>query len=188
MCETAALKCRQRKKQWLNNLQAKVEYLTNDNEQLQIQTNALREEIMNLKTLLLAHKDCPISQVNGFSNNINPKGMGPQHQQQALLRGTAPGAHPVVPASSAATVTAAATTTSAAAPPVSMTPMYTAQSYSQSPHPPSHRHPPQQQHRLSASSSSGAQSSGLNMVMVSQHQTNAPQPSAVSSSSGVMQF
>ncbi|KAI8344475.1 hypothetical protein BC941DRAFT_330440, partial [Chlamydoabsidia padenii] len=54
-----ALKCRQRKKQWLNNLQAKVEYLTNDNEQLQIQTNALREEIMNLKTLLLAHKDCP---------------------------------------------------------------------------------------------------------------------------------
>ncbi|KAI9251858.1 hypothetical protein BDA99DRAFT_563549 [Phascolomyces articulosus] len=58
----AALKCRQRKKQWLNNLQAKVEYLTTDNEQLQIQANALREEIVNLKTLLLAHKDCPIAQ------------------------------------------------------------------------------------------------------------------------------
>ncbi|KAF7725568.1 hypothetical protein EC973_009523 [Apophysomyces ossiformis] len=58
----AALKCRQRKKQWLSNLQTKVEYLTNDNEQLQMQTNALREEVMNLKTLLLAHKDCPITQ------------------------------------------------------------------------------------------------------------------------------
>ncbi|KAJ2957661.1 hypothetical protein NQZ79_g6643 [Umbelopsis isabellina] len=61
----AALKCRQRKKQWLNNLQAKVEYLTNDNEQLQLQANALREEIINLKTLLLAHKECPVAQQNG---------------------------------------------------------------------------------------------------------------------------
>ncbi|CAO3684797.1 unnamed protein product [Umbelopsis vinacea] len=61
----AALKCRQRKKQWLNNLQAKVEYLTNDNEQLQLQANALREEIINLKTLLLAHKDCAVAQQNG---------------------------------------------------------------------------------------------------------------------------
>ena len=56
------MKCRQRKKQWLNNLQAKVEYLTNDNEQLQVQSNTLREEIVNLKTLLLAHKDCTIAQ------------------------------------------------------------------------------------------------------------------------------
>jgi hypothetical protein len=61
----AALKCRQRKKQWLNNLQAKVEYLSNDNEQLQLQANALREEIINLKTLLLAHKDCSVAQQNG---------------------------------------------------------------------------------------------------------------------------
>jgi hypothetical protein len=62
---SAALKCRQRKKQWLNNLQAKVEYLTNDNEQLQLQANSLREEIINLKTLLLAHKDCAVAQQNG---------------------------------------------------------------------------------------------------------------------------
>lgn len=62
---SAALKCRQRKKQWLNNLQAKVEYLTNDNDQLQLQANALREEIINLKTLLLAHKDCAVAQQNG---------------------------------------------------------------------------------------------------------------------------
>ncbi|CAO3638417.1 unnamed protein product [Mucor fragilis] len=55
----AALKCRQRKKQWLSNLQNRVEYLINDNDQLQMEANALRKEIMDLKTLLVAHKDCP---------------------------------------------------------------------------------------------------------------------------------
>ncbi|KAI7906778.1 uncharacterized protein BX663DRAFT_497557 [Cokeromyces recurvatus] len=65
----AALKCRQRKKQWLNNLQAKVEFLTNDNERLQLQSESLKEEIVNLKTLLLAHKECPIAQSNGFHPN-----------------------------------------------------------------------------------------------------------------------
>lgn len=43
-----------------------MEYLTNDNEQLQRQAAALREEIANLKTLLLAHKDCPLSQTDGI--------------------------------------------------------------------------------------------------------------------------
>ncbi|KAI8640764.1 hypothetical protein BD408DRAFT_419207 [Parasitella parasitica] len=55
----AALKCRQRKKQWLSNLQARVEYLSNDNDQLEMEANSLRKEIMDLKTLLVAHKNCP---------------------------------------------------------------------------------------------------------------------------------
>ncbi|KAI8377500.1 uncharacterized protein BYT42DRAFT_570520 [Radiomyces spectabilis] len=83
----AALKCRQRKKQWLNNLQSKVEYLSNDNERLQMQTEALREEIVNLKTLLLAHKDCPVAQANGFHPAAVQKPMPammmrPQYPQQ----------------------------------------------------------------------------------------------------------
>ncbi|RUS14018.1 putative bZIP transcription factor [Endogone sp. FLAS-F59071] len=61
----AALKCRQRKKAWLANLQAKVDYLANENETLQSHATSLKEEIINLKTLLLAHKDCPIAQANG---------------------------------------------------------------------------------------------------------------------------
>ncbi|KAI8078068.1 uncharacterized protein B0P05DRAFT_543960 [Gilbertella persicaria] len=69
----AALKCRQRKKQWLNNLQAKVEFLTNDNERLQMQSESLKEEIVNLKTLLLAHKECPIAQAHGFHSNAIQK-------------------------------------------------------------------------------------------------------------------
>ncbi|CEP13628.1 hypothetical protein [Parasitella parasitica] len=57
----AALKCRQRKKQWLQNLQTKVECLGADNEQFQMQANALRDEVIRLKTLLMIHKDCPIN-------------------------------------------------------------------------------------------------------------------------------
>ncbi|CAG8599220.1 1461_t:CDS:2 [Acaulospora morrowiae] len=74
----AALKCRQRKKQWLANLQSKVEFLTNDNENLQNQAQSLREEIINLKTLLLAHKDCPIAQANGVMglDSIQPNSQG----------------------------------------------------------------------------------------------------------------
>lgn len=53
------MKCRQRKKQWLSNLQTRVEYLANDNDQLQMETEALRKQIMDLKTLLVGHKECP---------------------------------------------------------------------------------------------------------------------------------
>lgn len=57
----AALKCRQRKKQWLQNLQTKVEMYTTENDQLSGQISQLREEIVALKTMLLAHKDCPVT-------------------------------------------------------------------------------------------------------------------------------
>ncbi|KAI8826741.1 uncharacterized protein EV422DRAFT_562794 [Fimicolochytrium jonesii] len=62
----AALKCRQKKKQWLQSLQAKVDHLTDNNGALQSQATQLREEILNLKTLLLAHRDCPVAKQNGL--------------------------------------------------------------------------------------------------------------------------
>lgn len=60
----AALKCRQRKKQWLQNLQAKVEFYGQENDQLTSQVTNLREEIVKLKTMLLVHKDCPVARGN----------------------------------------------------------------------------------------------------------------------------
>ncbi|KAG1437443.1 hypothetical protein G6F56_013103 [Rhizopus delemar] len=66
----AALKCRQRKKQWLADLQDRVEYLATDNEHLQSQTTLLREEVIGLKTLLLAHKDCEVAQANGITVSV----------------------------------------------------------------------------------------------------------------------
>lgn len=56
------MKCRQRKKQWLENLQLKVEYLTADNERYQVEINTLKKELAGLKALLLQHKDCQIDQ------------------------------------------------------------------------------------------------------------------------------
>ncbi|CCU78301.1 unnamed protein product [Blumeria hordei] len=94
----AALKCRQRKKQWLNSLQAKVEVYASENEGLNAQIQALRDEIVHIKTLLLAHKECPVSVAQGisgmnmhqlineggFTAPMNPYSIGAplSHQQQ----------------------------------------------------------------------------------------------------------
>ncbi|CAK7267487.1 Transcription factor [Sporothrix epigloea] len=95
----AALKCRQRKKQWLQNLQNKVELYSTENENLSTQINQLREEVVNLKTLLLAHKDCPITQQQGlhgtfmqppmdsFNQQINPYGMAAPVASQPVVAG-----------------------------------------------------------------------------------------------------
>jgi ATF/CREB family transcription factor len=98
----AALKCRQRKKQWLANLQSKVELFSTENESLTAQITALREEVVNLKTLLLAHKDCPVTQQQGlhgaflqqtmepFQPQINvPYGMPPAMPGQPVMAGQA---------------------------------------------------------------------------------------------------
>ena len=54
-----------------------MEYLTNDNEQLLNQTAQLRDEVIHLKALLLAHKDCPVAQANGvYSDTISMSGHG----------------------------------------------------------------------------------------------------------------
>ncbi|KAK0638764.1 Aft1 HRA domain-containing protein [Cercophora newfieldiana] len=97
----AALKCRQRKKQWLANLQSKVEVFSNENDNLTAQISALREEVVNLKTLLLAHKDCPVTQQQGmhsafmqqatmepFNQQMNPYGMGAPMPSQPVPIGT----------------------------------------------------------------------------------------------------
>jgi ATF/CREB family transcription factor len=43
-------------------LQTKVDVYQSENDALQSQVAQLREEVVNLKTLLLAHKDCPVTQ------------------------------------------------------------------------------------------------------------------------------
>jgi ATF/CREB family transcription factor len=79
----AALKCRQRKKAWLAQLQAKVEYLENENERL---TNALvssREEISRLSAIVGA---------SGVSTNVS----NPPPPSTSVVVSTA-GAAPTVP-------------------------------------------------------------------------------------------
>jgi ATF/CREB family transcription factor len=95
LSSVAALKCRQRKKQWLANLQAKVELFTTENDALTATVTQLREEIVNLKTLLLAHKDCPVSQAQGLGPlimNGMSAGFDPHPYNLAGTMGMPPGA------------------------------------------------------------------------------------------------
>ncbi len=65
-----------------------MEIFSSENDSLSAQVTQYREEIVNLKTLLLAHKDCPVSQAQGlgglamnnsmageYNHNANPYGM-----------------------------------------------------------------------------------------------------------------
>ncbi|XP_035657486.1 cyclic AMP-dependent transcription factor ATF-7-like isoform X3 [Branchiostoma floridae] len=56
----AAARCRQKRKLWVQSLEKKAEDLTATNLQLQSEVSLLRNEVAQLKQLLLAHKDCPI--------------------------------------------------------------------------------------------------------------------------------
>uniref|UniRef100_V5EX29 BZIP domain-containing protein n=1 Tax=Kalmanozyma brasiliensis (strain GHG001) TaxID=1365824 RepID=V5EX29_KALBG len=81
----AALKCRQRKKAWLASLQAKVEYLQNDNENLQNTVGALRNENMFLKSQLVQATggaplpNMPMGMPMGMPMAPPPHGVDPHH-------------------------------------------------------------------------------------------------------------
>jgi len=86
----AALKCRQRKKAWLASLQARVEYLTTDNEQLQTTVARQAQEIMYLKSALnkaqsvAVQHGIPATELQVPPINMNAI-LHQQHHQQAHL-------------------------------------------------------------------------------------------------------
>ncbi|XP_056129757.1 cyclic AMP-dependent transcription factor ATF-7b isoform X1 [Lampris incognitus] len=57
----AASRCRQKRKVWVNSLEKKAEDLANMNVSLTNEVTLLRNEVTQLKQLLLAHKDCPVT-------------------------------------------------------------------------------------------------------------------------------
>ncbi|KAM9759545.1 cyclic AMP-dependent transcription factor ATF-7b isoform 1-T1 [Menidia menidia] len=57
----AASRCRQKRKLWVNSLEKKAEDLANMNVSLSNEVSLLRNEVAQLKQLLLAHKDCPVT-------------------------------------------------------------------------------------------------------------------------------
>ncbi|KAG8871788.1 hypothetical protein FRB97_008315 [Tulasnella sp. 331] len=86
----AALKCRQRKKAWLGELQKRVEFLTSENERLQGTIVSMRDEVTRLSAVVVAHRACGLGGIvvpgygatagggnNGSSgNNTNGNGKG----------------------------------------------------------------------------------------------------------------
>ncbi|KAF7206969.1 cyclic AMP-dependent transcription factor ATF-7b isoform X1 [Nothobranchius furzeri] len=57
----AASRCRQKRKLWVNSLEKKAEDMASMNVSLTNEVTLLRNEVAQLKQLLLAHKDCPVT-------------------------------------------------------------------------------------------------------------------------------
>lgn len=57
----AATRCREKRKIWVQQLEKKADDLSNTNAHLQSEITLLRTEVAQLKSLLLAHKDCPVT-------------------------------------------------------------------------------------------------------------------------------
>ncbi|KAI0216453.1 hypothetical protein LSAT2_031521 [Lamellibrachia satsuma] len=57
----AAARCRAKKKMWIGGLEKKADDMQDVNARLQLEVTQLRNEVAELKSLLLAHKDCPIT-------------------------------------------------------------------------------------------------------------------------------
>ncbi|XP_039613613.1 cyclic AMP-dependent transcription factor ATF-2 isoform X1 [Polypterus senegalus] len=83
----AASRCRQKRKVWVQSLEKKAEDLGSLNGQLQNEVTLLRNEVAQLKQLLLAHKDCPVTAMqkkSGYHILCNPKYLDvPSHNTPA---------------------------------------------------------------------------------------------------------
>ncbi|PIA15761.1 hypothetical protein COEREDRAFT_81708 [Coemansia reversa NRRL 1564] len=61
----AALKCRQRKKRQLQELQERHDYMMAENERLHSEFAQMRETALRVRTLLAAHSECSVARANG---------------------------------------------------------------------------------------------------------------------------
>ncbi|XP_045071115.1 cyclic AMP-responsive element-binding protein 5-like [Coregonus clupeaformis] len=91
----AATRCRQKRKVWVVSLEKKAEELTQTNMQLLNEVTVLKNEVTQLKQLLLTHKDCPITTLQkdsqGYlSPDSSPAGSPtpPCSQQQVIQHNT----------------------------------------------------------------------------------------------------
>lgn len=57
----SSMRARAKRKAWIEQLERTVTNVNEENVALQMEVKALRAEVAKLKSLLLAHKDCPIT-------------------------------------------------------------------------------------------------------------------------------
>lgn len=62
----AASKCRQKKKEWTQNLETRARELQKNNNMLRMDVESLRQEVLFLKTEMLKHSNCGCSQIQDF--------------------------------------------------------------------------------------------------------------------------
>ncbi|XP_012230907.1 cyclic AMP-dependent transcription factor ATF-7 [Linepithema humile] len=66
----SSMRARAKRKAWIQDLQRTVTNVNEANAALQMEVKALRVEVAKLKTLLLAHKDCPVTKAMQKGNGI----------------------------------------------------------------------------------------------------------------------
>lgn len=57
----AQKRCRLKKKEWITQLKQDTESVYSENKNLRSEIVSLKAEVAHLKTLLLAHKNCPVT-------------------------------------------------------------------------------------------------------------------------------
>ncbi|KAL4229172.1 Alcohol O-acetyltransferase [Mactra antiquata] len=67
----AAARCRQKRKRWVQELEQKADDLSSVNNKLCGEIKKLRGEVAHLKTMLLAHKDCPVTMQQRSQGQVN---------------------------------------------------------------------------------------------------------------------
>ena len=60
LLRAAASRCRAKKKLWVEEMERKTKEMDNLNQALQQEVISLRSEVQQLKSILIAHKDCPL--------------------------------------------------------------------------------------------------------------------------------
>lgn len=63
------MRCREKRKCWVATLEQRADQLMTHNLQLTGELGALRAEVAQLKTLLLAHKDCSVTRAMCNNNS-----------------------------------------------------------------------------------------------------------------------
>ena len=56
------MRCRQKRKRWICELESRANHLQSINNILQTELLALRTELSEVKAILLQHRDCPVTQ------------------------------------------------------------------------------------------------------------------------------
>ncbi|KAG9004110.1 hypothetical protein FRB93_010458 [Tulasnella sp. JGI-2019a] len=86
----AALKCRQRKKAWLGELQKRVEFLTSENERLQGTIVSMRDEVTRLSAVVVAHRSCGLGGVvvPGYAGGATSGSSSDQHHGHVPVPGS----------------------------------------------------------------------------------------------------
>lgn len=71
----SSMRARAKRKVWIQQLERNVTNVNEANAALQMEVKALRAEVAKLKTLLLAHKDCPVTKAmqKGKSSITTPR-------------------------------------------------------------------------------------------------------------------